>query len=298
MKVLSRFGCPRAAAACFRHKLARKEKKNIQPSMAHSALDTGITFASGAAYGVTTVIVGQPFDTIKTITQSSAGRQESMLTIGRHLFETSGLRGLWRGSTPLVLGGTFMRSAQFGCNDLARDTLRDSGFPHVKIFGVIDSHVVLAGMFGGVGRAIVEGPTEYFKIRQQIVSKWAPREALSGLGITTARNTGLFAVFVCWIDVTRPLGLHPFFSGALCSNLSWLMLWPMDVVKTQRQSGKFGDASALSLLSRAASTGMLYRGLVPGLIRSSVANGTSMYVYKRVHAELSRLAGREDHDNI
>jgi hypothetical protein len=41
-----------------------------------------------------------------------------------------------------------------------------------------------------------------------------------------------------------------------------------------------------------------FRGLLPGLIRSSIANGTSMVVYKKVHAELSRLAGRDDHSNI
>ena len=54
----------------------------------------------------------------------------------------------------------------------------------------------------------------------------------------------------------------------------------------------------LTLLARAARTGTLYRGLLPGLIRSSVANGTSMSVYKFVHAELSRLAGVEQHSNI
>ena len=40
-------------------------------SKEHDLVDTGITFASGAAYGMTTVAVGQPFDTIKTVVQSS-----------------------------------------------------------------------------------------------------------------------------------------------------------------------------------------------------------------------------------
>ncbi|KAK7240427.1 mitochondrial carrier protein [Aureococcus anophagefferens] len=184
---------------------------------AHSSLDTAITFASGAAYGVTTVAVGQPFDTIKTIQQSApAGKRESILTIGRHLYATSGLRGLWRGSMPLVLGGTFMRSAQFGCNDLARDALRDTALPRFRIGGLVDTHVLVAGMFGGVGRALVEGPTEYVKIRQQILGPWRATEALRGLGITIGRNTALFAVFVCWLDLAKPLGLHPF-STARCA---------------------------------------------------------------------------------
>ena len=193
-------------------------------SKEHDLVDTGITFASGAAYGMTTVAVGQPFDTIKTVVQSSG---EGTVAATRKVIAESGvIKGLWRGSLPLVLGGTFMRSAQFGCNDLARDALRDSSIPSFKIGGVVESHIVLAGMCGGLGRAVVEGPTEFFKIRQQIVAQWSYREALSGLGVTMGRNTGLFSAFVVYMDLLRPyLGDSPFVYGATCSNLAWLTVW-------------------------------------------------------------------------
>lgn len=265
----------------------------------HDVVDTGITFASGAAYGMTTVAVGQPFDTIKTIVQS--GKGEGAIAATRRVVAESGIiKGLWRGSLPLVLGGTFMRSAQFGCNDLARDALRDSSVPSIKIGGVVDSHVVLAGMCGGLGRAVIEGPTEFFKIRQQLVAKWSYREAFSGLGVTGARNTGLFTAFVVYLDMLRDtvIGDYSFIYGATCSNLAWLTVWPLDVVKTQRQSGRHPGVSALALLSNAARDEALFRGLLPGLIRSSIANGTSMVVYKKAHAWFSLWAGREGHSNI
>ena len=73
-------------------------------SKEHDLVDTGITFASGAAYGMTTVAVGQPFDTIKTVVQSSG---EGTVAATRRVVAESGLlKGLWRGSLPLVLGGT------------------------------------------------------------------------------------------------------------------------------------------------------------------------------------------------
>jgi len=150
-----------------------------------------------------------------------------------------------------------MRSAQFGCNDLARDALRDSSIPSFRI-GVVESHIVLAGMCGGLGRAVVEGPTEFFKIRQQIVAQWSYREALSGLGVTMGRNTGLFSAFVVYMDLLRPyLGDSPFVYGATCSNLAWLTVWPFDVVKTQRQSGRHPGVSAPALLANAARDGAL-----------------------------------------
>ena len=58
------------------------------------------------------------------------------------------------------------------------------------------------------------------------VAKWSYREALSGLGVTMGRNTGLFSAFVVYMDLLRPyLGDSPFVYGATCSNLAWLTVW-------------------------------------------------------------------------
>ena len=130
------------------------------------------------------------------------------------------------------------------------------------------------------------------------VAKWSYREALS-LGCHDGPQHGPVLGVRRVYGLLRPyLGDSPFVYGATCSNLAWLTVWPFDVVKTQRQSGRHPGVSALALLSNAARDGALFRGLLPGLVRSSIANGTSMVVYKRVHAELSRLAGRDDHSNI
>ena len=64
----------------------------------YDVVDTGITFASGAAYGMTTVAVGQPFDTIKTIVQS--GKGEGAIAATRRVVAESGIiKGLARLAT-------------------------------------------------------------------------------------------------------------------------------------------------------------------------------------------------------
>ena len=78
-----------------------------------------ITFIAGASYGLTTVVVGQPLDTIKTRMQgvsktsnyASASGATSMFV---NLYKREGFRGLYRGGFPLMIGGSMMRSAQFG----------------------------------------------------------------------------------------------------------------------------------------------------------------------------------------
>lgn len=60
-------------------------------------------------------------------------------------------------------------------------------------------------------------------------------------------------------------------------------------MKTQRQSGNYDDKKGLlSLFQENMRTGRLFRGVVPGLVRSSIANGSSMVVYEAVHTALTK----------
>jgi hypothetical protein len=72
---------------------------------------------------------------------------------------------------------------------------------------------------------------------------------------------------------------------------------PADVVKTQRQSGNYDDKKGLvQLFHENFQNGRFFRGLVPGLIRSSIANGSSMVVYEYVQSTLTKQFGLERRD--
>lgn len=274
----------------------------------------GITFAAGYAYGLTTVVVGQPLDTIKTRMQAmpqSAGR--SMVGVGRDVFAREGIRGLYRGGLPLLMGGGLMRSAQFGVSGKVADVLKnDLKLPQYSLFGIFNYQVVLSGIAGGISRGLVEAPTDFFKVRRQVEQRLSMRAVLSGTSVTLLRNTFLYSGFVIYMDLSKQLcnaglvpglltvpdgsQLTPFWKGAICANLAWLTVWPGDVVKTQRQSGNYEGVSSLSLLKENIATGRLYKGVLPGLARSTIANGTSMVVYEMTHVALSQhyRVGRKD----
>ena len=75
--------------------------------------------------------------------------------------------------------------------------------------------------------------------------------------------------------------LGSFWTGAICANAAWFTVWPMDVVKTQIQSGNFKDKSISQLMAHLFATGQIYRGILPGLVRSTFSNGASMIVYDK-----------------
>ena len=123
------------------------------------------SFIAGFAYGGTTVIVGQPFETLKTLTQlsSSSGIRPSIITTAKELYTSSGIKGFYRGGTPLLIGGGLMRSAQFGFYNSVlpfMDTKFGKRTPDQYWFGCINPHVVAAGWAGGIGAGLRLGFTD------------------------------------------------------------------------------------------------------------------------------------------
>ena len=214
----------------------------------------------------------------------------------------------------------------------ASNYLKRTNFPRTTLLGTIDTNVVLAGIAGGMGRALVEIPTDLLKIRTQVSNlqsqkgggggklpplggfRWT--NLLDGSAVTFARNTVLFASFIVYVDLSKQAcqagyvpsivctpnneALTPFFKGAICANLAWLTCWPVDVLKTQRQSGNYAskDVGTWELFRTNYQAGHLFRGLVPGLTRSFVANGSSMVVYEAVHSYLSKAWGVDRTDMV
>jgi len=257
------------------------------------------SFLAGFAYGATTVVVGQPLDTIKTRMQAMEKHSSNLTMRGtaKHLYKTEGLRGFYRGGTALLLGGGLMRSAQFGVYAIAHKAMVDfqggATKPEQRWLGVFDPQVIFAGVFGGISRGLVEGPFEYIKVRRQVLASWKFTEVFKGCGATVFRNSFLFSFFMLYVDLQKQIigngGLSPFWKGAICANLAWATVWPLDVVKSQLQSGNYAGKSYKMLLVDIWTTGKLFKGIVPGLARSFIANGISMMVYNEVETRLLDL---------
>ena len=172
--------------------------------------DNMISFAAGMVYGFTSTVVGQPLDTVKTRMQARPSEMsKGTLKALTDLWGKEGFRGLYRGAAPLFVGGGLMRSAQFGCYDIAYRTIttregRDPEAPPPRILGVFNPEVIAAGFCGGLGRAVVEAPADYIKTRRQVDRPWSLRDMTnSSVGITMLRNSFLFMSFSVYTDVSE-----------------------------------------------------------------------------------------------
>lgn len=82
-------------------------------------------------------------------------------------------------------------------------------------------------------------------------------------------------------DVFHAPLVGPFIKGGICATLSWWTIWPFETLKNKVQASNEGGSALNRALHIIRSEGFfsLYRGIMPGSIRSLVANGTSMVVF-------------------
>ena len=252
------------------------------------------------SYGITSVVVGHPVDTIKNKMQAQEGYEaRNAINSLVRTVQTQGLFGLYRGAMPQFIGSMLFRSMQFGAYTSVYSRLNNPiGQYEIPLTGGLQLRVVLGGIASGISRAAIETPIDYWKIRRQVVKKMKYNEALSGLRVTMLGRAILLPVFFIYLEKARPykeivFGESPvgtFFFAGFCATAAWWTVWPLEYMKSQIQGG-YGDQN-LTLVQRLRSVVQergffaLYRGLGPGSIRSFIANGLSMTVMKWTEGHL------------
>ena len=150
---------------------------------------------------------------------------------------------------------------------------------------------------------MVETPFELAKVRYQtgggvqaksgILSFGQLSELYTGAAATWGRGTVMLTSFFVLCDysekaapelMSRPL-LGGFLKGGVCATIAWAVAWPLEVAKNKVQGTEalYKGRSTLSIVWRIAeSEGLrgLYRGILPGALRSFVANGAGMAVFQ------------------
>ena len=271
-------------------------------------LETLYGSLSGMAFGLVSPLASQPFDTLKTKMQAeSRFASQSMGNVARHVVRAEGIAGLFRGIVPIVASTGVQKSALFSANAGARRACETSGIAALTApipFTSLPPSVIVGGVAAGTARTLVETPFELAKVRFQtgggvraatgLLSLGQVAELYTGAAATWARGTVMLTFFFVFCDyseraapqlMARPL-LGGFLKGGVCATLAWAIAWPLEVAKNKVQGAEgalYKGRSTLAIVRQVAATdGLrgLYRGILPGALRSFVANGAGMAVYQ------------------
>lgn len=271
-----------------------KTKKTLVRDSGSSLKETISGLSCGIMFGITSAIIGQPFDTIKTKMQAhSEYIESSMLKSFKEVYKQQGIKGLYRGIIPPLFGSSIFRAVQFsvyGGVYTFLGKIDEIGKNEINFTSGLQFRVIIAAIVASTARTFIETPLELIKVRKQLGQKWKIKELMNGFMVTWLRTLGLMVTFFILVDYSErkipqvldvPI-LGPFFKGGICATLAWWLIWPFETIKSQIQSTNVGPKTITKRLFwfvKKYGFFSLYRGILPGSLRSLIANGSSMAVF-------------------
>jgi solute carrier family 25 carnitine/acylcarnitine transporter 20/29 len=256
---------------------------------------------TGVLYGATSVIVGQPLDTLKTKMQAQLGYSSGGMIVNlKNVWRNEGLIGFYRGCWPPLLGSGLYRSIQFA----VFEGIYTATYMHPQLMqsipgtGGLRYNVVLAALLASTSRAIIECPIELAKVKRQTNQSWAVKELYKGFPLQLIRTGGVMTTYFICIDTIRRKApatfdsvLGQFLASSCSATLGFWLVWPFEVLKNQVQadmkinnpdtsstSQKISLKERVAIILKQQGVLGLYRGILPGTIRSMLSNGVSMVV--------------------
>ncbi|KAI1960255.1 hypothetical protein LOZ58_003975 [Ophidiomyces ophidiicola] len=279
-------------------------------------------FVAGVFSGIAKLSVGHPFDTIKVRLQTTGSAHfKGPLDCLLQTVRNEGVRALYKGATPPLMGWMVMDSVMLGSLSLYRRLLRDHVFRNAERLPSYGHG--LAGIMAGTTVSFIASPVEHVKARLQVQYAADKKQRLYSGPIDCTRKIlrthgigglyrGLWATllfrsffFFWWgsYDVfSRLLQTHTqlstpainFWAGGLSAQVFWITAYPSDVVKqrlmTDPLGGGLGDgqrrfghwADAARAVGRENGLKGFWRGFVPCFLRAFPANAMALVAFEGV----------------
>ena len=199
-------------------------------------------FIAGGIAGIVGTTFGFPLDSLKTIQQNQKKIQ---------------FKNLHSGISSALILSFISQSICFGISETN------------------SNNYYLSGAIAGVINGCVSNPLELIKIQNQMGKRISLVNINRGLPLTLTREIFSNSVyFGTYHDTKSSIGI--FHAGGLAGMLSWLITYPVDVMKTRIQTNmKITYVDALS-------KGKLTNGLGFCLARAYIVNSISFVVYEKL----------------
>jgi solute carrier family 25 (mitochondrial carnitine/acylcarnitine transporter), member 20/29 len=285
-------------------------------------------FIAGALAGTSQVLVGQPFDLVKVRLQTST-QAISPLVIAKNILLNEGPLAFYKGTLSPLLGMSFAVAFQFTGYEFCKRALQKSKGPD-KSLSLLD--LMFAGGFGGFCYSILVSPMELFRIKMQIQTTDSKVKYNSSIdagikifktyGLTKGVLKGYFATFLreyfgsaiyfgtyeglmqITLKKYKERNKIPLYRvlafGGLSGITLWILVLPIDVIKSRMQGSEFGDPvfesfrETVKLTIKESGFGGFYRGLLPVLFRAPIVNAVSFLVYEKVRLFLERRKSKHN----
>ncbi|EWM25764.1 solute carrier family 25 member 45 [Nannochloropsis gaditana] len=283
------------------------QELEIHENKAGEIVPTLHSFVAGCAGGVVSLAVGQPFDTIKVRLQAST-KFKGAIDCLRRLLATEGPLALFKGMSSPVLSASFVNAIVFTSYNETMTLIKKTD-PEARKRPTYEQ-VFLAGSVAGALQCSVLTPSELIKCRLQtdmtrprsqgllscireVYREGGLRAFFNGFGPTLVRDLPAFGCYFALYEVVKDKlegrGASPWLSssvaGGFAGCFSWIIVYPVDVIKTvmqtQRGTGpRHGMLETGLRLWRTEGLGVFFRGASIAMVRALPVNCIVFPVYE------------------
>lgn len=259
--------------------------------------DWKCTTAAAIASAFSSVSLGYPLDVIKTRMQVKY--YNSFSDCVKLTVRNDGLLTLYRGIVPVMFTAAVTRSLSFHWYISGKEFYQKYEIGNVKY------SYLFGGFYCGALSSCLIGPYECIKVIRQtsnlksktVVKMLYQRYGLQGffIGFPTQVARDLLAT-TCYFGIYEymnqslttanvPAWQRYMLSGSMSGAMAWVLIFPLDVVKStiQRNALKYRSnwSDVLKLRSKEGYS-FLYRGLYPTLIRAIPLHALNFLIYENV----------------
>lgn len=223
-------------------------------------IPTSVALFSSSVSGALHIMIGYPFDTIKTL------YQQNIYTKTYRIYTETSMKRLFQGMTYPLVQNTAINSICFGLNNFF---INHSENKHV-------GNVLTAAV-----STVIITPFDKFKIMKQCN---IPYELSVSNVMRSFRNFHVVCLseipstylYFSVYQYLKQEKYSAFVSGGFAGMSSWILTYPMDTVKTRMQN------ESCKTIVDAYKGGGLYKGLGICLLRSYIVNGVNFYSYEKI----------------
>lgn len=258
--------------------------------------------AAGFIGGATQVLIGQPADLVKIRLQTSTTNTTSLEVI-KKVFKDEGALAFYKGTlAPLVGVGACVSLQFYGFHETKRQLLKYTKQNELNLW----PQTYIAGAMAGLVNTPVTSPVEQLRILSQtnsgkseklikVIQRIYKSDGFTkgiyrGFNITLLREVQAYGVWFLTYEIliNKIKNYHNYklrdqistpellASGALAGNALWLSSYPLDVIKSNIQSDKFGKDSKFNgkiwlttkTIWQVQGLKGFWKGIVPCLIRA------------------------------